>query len=250
MDKSNSYHLFFQFIETYLPGGFRQIDRDSSLMMNLENMTEADNQFFFVADILQLKILFTSKRSFNMLGVEPENVDPSIFFTATHPDELHRHNLARTRLFSLGQELFIRHKGISILSTNFRTKHFADHYKNILVQCYLFFTTVPYDTVFLFQVVTDISWFNIKYGYHFYLGDDLSFFRYPDRTLLLTGNTFSEKEFDILKMIASGLNSEQIGKKIFRSVHTVNTHRRNILKKSGKSSTTELIYDLKAQGIL
>jgi DNA-binding NarL/FixJ family response regulator len=39
-------------------------------------------------------------------------------------------------------------------------------------------------------------------------------------------------------------------KKLFISPDTVNTHRRNILEKSGKESVAELIYELKERGIL
>jgi hypothetical protein len=245
------YSEFFQFIESYLHSGFKNIDQDSDMMLNLEKTMRDHNQFFFVADILQLKILFTSKSSTDILGVKPEDVEPSIFFTATHPEDLHRHNLARTKLFNLGQELFIAQKGLGIISSNFKTRHFTESYFNMLAQCYLFYTEIPYKTVFLFQVVTDISWFGkIQHGYHYYVGDDLSFFRYPDEDLLMKGNIFSDREFELLKMIASGLTSEEISKRIFLSVHTVNTHRRNILKKSGKPQISDLIYDLKERGML
>ncbi|MCX6244811.1 MAG: helix-turn-helix transcriptional regulator [Bacteroidetes bacterium] len=251
MNHKDYYNLFFRFIETWLPSGFRNIDQASSLMLKLENHMEANHQFFFVADMLQVKILFTSKKSIDMLGVRPEDVEPSLFFKATHPDDLQRHNLARTKLFSLGQNLYIAQKGFGIISTSFRTRHVTEHYSNKLVQCYLFYTEPPYNTVFLLQVVTDISWFTkMNHGYHYYTGIDLSAFRYPDEDLLLMGNIFSDREFEIIKLISSGLTSEQISKKIFLSVHTVNTHRRNILKKSGKPQISDLIYDLKERGLL
>jgi len=251
MSNTNNYNLFFQFFETWLPAGFKNIDRESPLMLSLEKMTEVNNQYFFVADILQVRVLFTSKRSIEMLGVNPEDVEPSVFYTSTHPDDLQRHNLARSKLFSLGQELYIEQQGFRIISTNFRIRNVSGHYNNMLSQCYLFYTETPYKTVFLLQVVTDITMFSrIKHGYHFYVGTDLSFFRYPDEKLLLTGQVFSDREFEIIKLVASGLNSEQIAQKLFLSVHTINTHRRNILKKTNKIHVSELIYDLKEKGML
>jgi DNA-binding NarL/FixJ family response regulator len=61
---------------------------------------------------------------------------------------------------------------------------------------------------------------------------------------------FSDREFEIIRLIESGLTSEQIAEKIFLSVHTVNTHRRNILTKSGKETISELIYELIDKGLL
>jgi DNA-binding CsgD family transcriptional regulator len=51
-------------------------------------------------------------------------------------------------------------------------------------------------------------------------------------------------------LIESGLISEEIAEKLFLSVHTVNTHRRNILEKSGKETIAELIYDFKQRRLL
>jgi len=103
----------------------------------------------------------------------------------------------------------------------------------------------------MININTDIDWFKkIKHGYHYYLGKDLSFFRYPDEEMLMKGNIFTDREFEIIKLIESGLNSEQIGEKLFLSKYTIDTHRRNILGKSGNAHISDLIYDLHEQGLL
>jgi DNA-binding NarL/FixJ family response regulator len=66
----------------------------------------------------------------------------------------------------------------------------------------------------------------------------------------MTGNIFTDREFEIIRLIHDGLESEQIAEKLFLSKHTVNTHRKNILEKTGKSHISELIYDLHERGIL
>jgi DNA-binding NarL/FixJ family response regulator len=124
-------------------------------------------------------------------------------------------------------------------------------YSNLLFQCYLFYNAGPDKTTFLFQVLTNIDWCQkLKNSFHYYVGNDLSYFRYPDEDLLKIQVPFSNREFEIIRLIESGLSSEQIADKIFLSVHTVNTHRRNILNKTGKSTMSELIYDLMERGII
>jgi len=247
----DNYNIFFQFIDLFLPCGFAEIDKSNPVLQKIEEMTESDNQFFFIADLIKLKILFTSRQSINLLGIDPHDVDPGVFFTVTHPEDLIRHNIARTKLFNLGQQLYIENEGKAILSTNFRFKNTQEVYRNIMVQCYLFFSNVPYKTVFLLQVMTDISWFKkIKHGFHYYIGNDLSCFRYPDEKLLLQGIVFSNREFIIIKLLAEGLSSAQIATQLFLSIHTIYTHRRNILKKTKKASTNELILELKARGMI
>ena len=81
-------------------------------------------------------------------------------------------------------------------------------------------------------------------------GNDFSYFRFPDKELLAIGNPLSEREFEIVSLIGSGMSSDQIAEKLFLSVHTVNTHRRNILDKTGKQSIADLIYDFKVKRIL
>ncbi len=56
-----------------------------------------------------------------------------------------------------------------------------------------------------------------------------------------TYSELSEREIEIVKLISKGLSSAQIANDLIISVHTVNSHRKNILKKLGLKSPTELI---------
>lgn len=49
------------------------------------------------------------------------------------------------------------------------------------------------------------------------------------------------REKEILKMIAEGMSHAEIGKKLFLSTRTVDTHRSNIIKKLNVKNITELI---------
>jgi len=51
----------------------------------------------------------------------------------------------------------------------------------------------------------------------------------------------SERELDIIKLLAEGLTSIEIADKLFISEHTVKTHRRNILRKTEFTNTSQLI---------
>lgn len=50
----------------------------------------------------------------------------------------------------------------------------------------------------------------------------------------------SEREKDILKLVACGLTNQNIANKLFLSVHTVTTHRKNITKKLGIKTVSGL----------
>jgi hypothetical protein len=250
-DQSKDYGLYFRFIEAYTSQGFMGIDREDPLVVQLEEFTETNNQFFYIADLLQMNVHFTSSRSKKMIGIEPEDLTPYHFMECTHPDDIQRLNLGRTKIVKMAQDLFITQKGYTILSTNFRMRAPSGEFFDSLIQCYIFFTLLPYKTVFFLKIHTNIDWHkNIKHGYHYYIGNDLSYFRYPDDEFLSKGNVFSIREFEIIRLIESGLDSEEIAEKLFLSVHTVNTHRRNMLDKSEKASMPDLIYYLKERGML
>jgi DNA-binding CsgD family transcriptional regulator len=251
MTNNQSYSLFLKFIETFSPVGFTGIDPEDPLMLEVEKLTEKNDQFFFIAALTKMQIIFTSRRSARMIGVEPAELDPSHIIAAAHPDDVDRLGLGRSRLFRMDKDLFIAEKGASLLSSNFRVQNPDGGYTNLLFQCYSFYSTIPNRGVFLFQILTNIDWFKkTKNRYHYYVGNDMSFFRYPDEELLMVGNPFSKREFEIIRLMKSGLSSEQIAEKLFLSIHSVKTHRSNIRKKSGKPTISELIYDLMDRGEL
>ena len=247
---SQDYSLFFEFIETYSPVGFKGIDSDDTLMKELELIMEKNNQFFYIADIIDLKILFTSKRSAEMIGIDPVDISLYHFMEATHPDDIQRLNLGRTKVIKMGQALFIAKKGSALISTNFKIRTSGGSFSDFLIQGYLYYAPIP-NTVFFLKIHTNIDWYKkLNHGYHYYTGNDLSYFRYPDEEMLQMGNVFTKREFEIIKLIETGLNTEHIAEKLFLSPYTVNTHRGNILQKTRKTSISDLIYDLKERGVI
>ena len=83
-------------------------------------------------------------------------------------------------------------------------------------------------------------------GKKYYSGDVLDILLkkdgpYEDASLLTTS------EIEIIRMIAAGLSTKEIATKKHISFHTVMTHRKNIFRKLGVSSSPELLmYAIKA----
>ena len=245
------YGIFLEFMEIFSKDGFIGIDRDHPLVIELEEMMALYDQFFYVADIMQMKILFVSKGSTRMIGIEPHELNLNQFMEVTHPDEIPRLSLGRPLIIKLGQDLYQAEKGSRFISTDFRMRNPSGDYAKILVQGILDYKAIPRKMVFFLKLHTNIDWHQrTRQGLHYYLGEDQSNFRYPDLELLELGILLSEREFQIIKLIAEGLNSEQIAGKLFLSVNTVHTHRSNMLKKTGKESTADLILNLKERGLL
>ena len=246
------YSLFYKFFVTYSEEDFKVINQDDPLVQELDIYMDNNRQLFYITDVIGLDIKFISKGVKTMFGIEQEKVTTGFFLTTTHPDDLKRHHLARAKLISVAQEIYIQKSGTKIISANFRgRKPGTNDYANYLYQCFIFYSKIPYESTFLILVITDISGYeHIHKGFHYYIGNDPKVFRYPDEELLSMGSVFSHTEFRIIELIEEGLSTREIAEKLFRSPLTINTHRTNIIKKAGKSSITEVIRDLKAKGLL
>lgn len=55
------------------------------------------------------------------------------------------------------------------------------------------------------------------------------------------GLNISEREMEIITLVAEGLSNKQVADKLFLSTHTVITHRKNIMNKIGAKNTAGLV---------
>ncbi len=66
-----------------------------------------------------------------------------------------------------------------------------------------------------------------------------------DKTLVheytCEGLNISDRETEIIKLIAEGLSNKEVADKLFLSTHTVTTHRKNIMNKLGVNNTAGLV---------
>ena len=60
----------------------------------------------------------------------------------------------------------------------------------------------------------------------------------------------SERERDILQLLALGYTNQEIGRKRFISVRTVDTHRAHIMRKLGLETRAELVLFALANGLI
>jgi DNA-binding CsgD family transcriptional regulator len=251
MKKLIDYALFTRFLDSYLHHGFKNIDTTNPLVVELEEKMTANKQFIIVGDLIQVNVFYASKGYYDFFGQIPAESYPLAVFENGRPDIKERFSVARSKLFSIAHDMFIKQSGKRLLSSNFTIKNCNGCYIDLMIQCYMVYSEIPYRSVFVIMVHTDIT--NItqhKHGFHFYEGQDVSFFRFPDKQLLMTGNVFTNREYEIIKCIADGLDSQQIAEKLFLSIHTVNTHRKNMLNKTGSRTTLELVIELKKRGVI
>lgn len=65
-----------------------------------------------------------------------------------------------------------------------------------------------------------------------------------------SNNELTDRESEILKLLAEGFSANDISGKLFVSIKTINTHKQHILEKLSLKSTTELIKYALKKGII
>lgn len=245
------YNLFLDYFDSFSKAGIEGVNANDPLITKLDQVTETNKQVFYISDVILLDILYITKSVQTLFGIGPGKVPQGFFLTTTHLDDADRHKLVRMKLLTVAQEFYIQKQGTKFLSVNVRARNKDGGYFNALYQAKVFYSKVPYESVFFMLVITDVSRYVKSHKYfHFYNGDDPHFFRFPDEELLKVGPPFTVTEFKIIELIDEGLSSKEIAQKLFRSLHTINTHRSNIISKSGKHSFAEVINDLRQQGLI
>ncbi|MEP2024647.1 MAG: response regulator transcription factor [Reichenbachiella sp.] len=84
---------------------------------------------------------------------------------------------------------------------------------------------------------------SIRLGKRFYCGDILDVLIQPqlEEKTTATNDILSAREIEVLEYVVKGLTTNQIAEKLHVSTHTINSHRKNMLKKLELTSPVELI---------
>ena len=145
-----------------------------------------NDQFFMVGDLISMNFPFTSKRSLDMIGVAPSELNLYHLFQATHPHDIPRHSRARAQLMKIVQELYTAKKGSFLVFIRILTITPRGHIRN-LKQAYLFYSDIPYSTVFIFLYIPISTGSREEMDFIIMPGHDMSNFRLPDEKLLMLG---------------------------------------------------------------
>jgi len=75
--------------------------------------------------------------------------------------------------------------------------------------------------------------------------DDPTIYYFPPGDVI----TFSNREIELLKLVDAGFTSKEIASQLSISNHTVDTHRRNMIRKAKVRNTSQLIAYVRDTGL-
>ena len=236
---------FITEIAAHYPG-FTEVKNDLS---NLKNTKFNKNECLFVWDVRLGEILFI--RGFHdLLGFIDDEINLERFTNLFHPDE-------KEFILKLGQMATFytvenpKSNKEFLLYVSHRIMKSDGSYAKILAQSSPFsWDDKGLINSFLVRL-TDIGFIDpselVQYKFE---TNGLDYQAFHDRLFADQKPIFSPRELEVIQEIDKGHSNPQIAKNLVISKHTVATHRKKILKKSGCHSADELLVFCRKNGVL
>jgi len=195
--------------------------------------------------------VFFSKNVEKLLGLGYEDKDVSSMIQLIHPED--EEFVTRAIDESFKQMAKSREMALdTIFSLEYRLKHAKGHLMTIQRGTRFVRVDQHNKPMISLSVVTDISLlkesnFKAKAFLHNPQTGEV-FFSFTNNHIL--GTNISAREKQVLQLISQGLSSKEICHKLFISKHTVDGHRRSLLRKTSLTNTAELVTFALLHGII
>lgn len=196
-------------------------------------------QCFYVMSFRTRSIIY-QKGVFELLGYTPDEFTFDLIVDYFHPDdrEMVKRLISAATNFAVDNDVS---RNTSFMLT-YRVKKKNGKYLSVMRQSASHELDEQGRLISSFAVISDISFMNnsnhVTWRFDAPGVDKEKFRKYVS---LSYKGFFSERETEILLLMKQGNTSEQISKELFLSKHTIDTHRRNMLKKSSCPGTIELL---------
>ena len=184
-----------------------------------------------------LKLLFALSDQFDLIGHAANGSDLRSGLSKELPDILILDlNLPDSDGLTLTQEIRAKHKNlVIIILTMYSDEALIERSKKAGANAYLLKNVSNEELLEVLEKTTTSS---------FYVSKTLKYnleMKTIFRDEFATKMKLTRREAEIISLLAKGKSSNEIAEVLFLSAHTVNTHRKNILKKLNLNSTVDLV---------
>ena len=201
--------------------------------------------YYFIYDCIEPKIITCSNEVSNVLGYKAEDFSLEHLFDIIHPQDkeifMKHEHLALDFCLSLPIEQQKHYKIIH----DYRLRHANSEYIRIMQQTAAYEVS---DKAVLKTIVQHMDVSNIKTSdipeLHFIGANGFpSYYNIQSKADINIQSSlkFTKREIQIIKLLDEAKTSEEIANELFISIHTVRTHRKNILQKTGCENTIDLL---------
>jgi DNA-binding CsgD family transcriptional regulator len=210
--------------------------------------------YYFIYDCINPQIITCSDGISNVLGYNPIDFSLEKFFDLIHPDDkdifIKHEHLALDFCLSLEIE---KQKDYKIIH-DFRMRKSDGYYLRIMQQtaAYEISESAVLKTIIQHMDITNIKASPVPELHFIGRNGHPSYYNIETKADIVKRSTlkFTKRELEILNLLDQANTSEEIANKLFISIHTVRTHRKNLLHKTGCENTIDLLKIVKTLKLL
>jgi len=226
------------------PGHPNELKLQLELHKRLLNLFQPGSYYYYVFNIFKADFDFVSPGITDVLGYMPEEVSTAFFIEKLHPDDRPYFLQFEQRITEFFRTLPFDKIQNYKMQYDFRIRAKNNKYVRILHQAIQidydesnFYRTLDFDTDISHIKPEGIPTFSI-----IGLDGEPSYYNITEtNTLTQSYDLFTRRERAILKLIVENKSSKEIASELFISPHTVNAHRKNILRKADVKTPVELV---------
>lgn len=224
-------------------------------MLDFDQILPYDSTFFCVTNTQELSFEYVSKNVISCLGISQKELKKGgmkAFWSRIHPDDIDRWLTALSELMVYTMDTLAPEERIRMSYTwNYRLKNEEGIYVNIIQN------TTPLVFNSQGKPIVGLAHYTILHeklelpitATAKYLNENNTYETkyFSNYSQKLLSDDITSRERDIIRLLILNLSSKEIAERLHISSSTVDTHRRNILRKLQLNSTGELVGLLKAR---
>jgi len=228
------------------------------IIEQVANLFAAGSYYYYIFNFETMKMDFVHDGTEKVLGIKADKLTLDSLLGRLHPEDIEKmhekESLAANFLLNkISREDLPHYKVVYFM----RILHSDGTYRTILHQSKTLVVSNEGKVQQVLGIHTDVSYLNIAFDHKVSFISD----KKPSYYALETGDEYkrldrsyskllTSREKEIIKKLSEGKNFNEIAVSLFLSPHTINTHKRNILRKVGCKNTTELVARCIREGII
>lgn len=213
--------------------------------------------YVYIIDFPSRKFHFVSHHTYDIFGLPPEEYHLETLLERVHPEDIEFVTACEQLVFNFITDLkpdkVVKYK----INYCLRLKVKDGSYRMFLHQALALNTHESGTLDKVLGIHSDIHHITKENNHKISfigLNGEPSFLEMDVHSHLKKGSAsacpFSRRELDVIKLLAEGDGSKEIAEKLYISLETVVTHRKNILAKTDCRNTTELVAECIKKGYL
>jgi PAS domain S-box-containing protein len=208
----------------------------------LKKFQPIGNQCLYGASYFDEKLFYVSDSVEQVIGYSKEEVtELDFFYSLIHPNDIDTVKRMTLYAFSTASEQGKVKSLDHVFHLTFRMKRKDGTYIKVQRQTSILTEDENGTMLTSYGILTDITHLNNSEEIQSLLvGPEIPGFSFTDPESSPKVN-LTRREKEMIDLLANGLNSEEIAKKLYISKETVYTHRKNILAKTGVNNSAELM---------